>query len=276
MDRYRIPSLARACEALELFVEAEAPLSSSEVARRLSMPRTTALRILMTLCEQGLLSRSGNDFEPGGALFRLGIRALSAHRLRRFAIPILQRLAGVLRETSQLVTLSGTRCAGARGLPRGRGWCASPRAPVRASICTAAPPARCCSPTPCDRRLPDLVAQGPRRPHAEHPDDAARPRSRDGPHPRPRLRRRRRGMLRGRPLPRGAGLGRHRRHARRARRHRLGVDVHPPAERRVRPARRRGRARVSDGHGLRRPAAARIGGQRRCSLPTSTLRIESI
>jgi DNA-binding IclR family transcriptional regulator len=107
MDRYRIPSLARACEALELFVEAESPLSSSEVARRLSMPRTTALRILMTLCEQGLLARSGNDFEPGGALFRLGIRALSAQRLRRFAIPILQRLAGDLRETTQLFTLSG-------------------------------------------------------------------------------------------------------------------------------------------------------------------------
>jgi DNA-binding IclR family transcriptional regulator len=108
MDRYRIPSLARACEALELFVEADAPLSSSEVARRLNTPRTTALRILMTLCEQGLLSRSGNDFEPGSALFRLGIRALSTHRLRRFAIPILQRLAGVLRETTQLVTLAGT------------------------------------------------------------------------------------------------------------------------------------------------------------------------
>ena len=107
MDRYRIPSLARACEALELFVEAESPLSSSEVARRLSMPRTTALRILMTLCEQGLLARSGNDFEPGGALFRLGIRALSAQRLRRFAIPILQRLAADLRETTQLFTLSG-------------------------------------------------------------------------------------------------------------------------------------------------------------------------
>jgi DNA-binding IclR family transcriptional regulator len=108
MDKYRIPSLARACEALELFVEAESPLSSSEVARRLAMPRTTALRILMTLCEQGLLSRSGNDFEPGGALFRLGIRALSAHRLRRFAVPVLQRLAGALRETTQLVTLAGS------------------------------------------------------------------------------------------------------------------------------------------------------------------------
>ena len=108
MDKYRIPSLARACEALELFVEAEAPLSSSEVARRLRMPRTTALRILMTLCEQGLLSRSGNDFEPGGALFRLGIRALSSHRLRRFALPIMQRLAIDLQETTQLVTLSGS------------------------------------------------------------------------------------------------------------------------------------------------------------------------
>jgi len=108
MDQYRIPSLARACEMLELFAEAEAPLSSSEVARRLSIPRTTALRILMTLCEQGLLSRSGNDFEPGGALFRLGIRALSSLRLRRFALPVMQALATELQETTQLVTLSGT------------------------------------------------------------------------------------------------------------------------------------------------------------------------
>jgi DNA-binding IclR family transcriptional regulator len=109
MDRYRIPSLARACEMLELFVDAEAPLSSSEVARRLRMPRTTALRILLTLCEQGLLSRSGNDFEPGGKLFRLGIRALSALRLRQFAVPILQRLAASLGETTQIVTLSGAQ-----------------------------------------------------------------------------------------------------------------------------------------------------------------------
>jgi len=109
MDQYRIPSLARACEMLELFVDAEAPLSSSEVARRLHVPRTTALRILLTLCEQGLLSRSGNDFEPGGKLFRLGIRALSSLRLRQFAGPILQRLATLLGETTQLVTLSGTQ-----------------------------------------------------------------------------------------------------------------------------------------------------------------------
>jgi DNA-binding IclR family transcriptional regulator len=108
MDKYRIPSLARACEMLEIFVETDTPLSSSEVARRISIPRTTALRILMTLCEQGLLSRQGNDFEAGGALFRLGIRALNAQRLRRFAQPILQRLAGELRETTQLATLSGT------------------------------------------------------------------------------------------------------------------------------------------------------------------------
>ena len=107
MDKYRIPSLARACEMLDLFVETDTPLSSSEVARRLKMPRTTALRILLTLCEQGLLSRSGNDFEAGGALFRLGIRALSSLRLRRFAVPIMQRLATELQETTQLVTLSG-------------------------------------------------------------------------------------------------------------------------------------------------------------------------
>ena len=109
MDRYRIPSLARACEALELFVDSEEALSSSEVARRLQMPRTTALRILLTLCEQGLLARRGNDFEPGNKLFRLGIRALSSLRLRKLAAPVLQQLAERTGETSQLVTLSGTQ-----------------------------------------------------------------------------------------------------------------------------------------------------------------------
>jgi IclR family transcriptional regulator, acetate operon repressor len=108
MDQYRIPNLARACEALELFVDSEEPLSSSEVARRLQMPRTTALRILLTLCEQGLLTRRGNEFEPGSKLFRLGIRALSSLRLRKFAAPILQQLADRIGETTQIVTLSGT------------------------------------------------------------------------------------------------------------------------------------------------------------------------
>ena len=94
---------------LELFVDSEEPLTSSEVARRLRVPRTTALRILMTLCEQGLLSRHGNGFMPGSKLFRLGIRALSSLRLRKFGTPILQQLAQRTGETTQLVTLSGTQ-----------------------------------------------------------------------------------------------------------------------------------------------------------------------
>jgi DNA-binding IclR family transcriptional regulator len=107
MPQNRIPSLARACQILELFADADEPLSSSEVARRLDVPRTTALRILLTLCEQGLVSRKGNDFEPGSALFRLGIRALSSLRLKQFAAPILRQLSERTGETSQLVTLSG-------------------------------------------------------------------------------------------------------------------------------------------------------------------------
>jgi DNA-binding IclR family transcriptional regulator len=109
MDQYRIPSLARACEMLELFVDSDEPLSSSEVARRLRVPRTTALRILLTLCDQQLLSRQGNDFVAGSKLFRLGIRALSSLRLRKFGAPILQQLAERTGETTQLLTRSGTQ-----------------------------------------------------------------------------------------------------------------------------------------------------------------------
>jgi DNA-binding IclR family transcriptional regulator len=107
MDQYRIPSLARACQILELFADTDAPLSSSEVARRLRMPRTTALRILLTLHEQGLVARTGNDFEPGSKLFRLGLRALSSLRIKKIAVPLLQQLAERTGETAQLVMLSG-------------------------------------------------------------------------------------------------------------------------------------------------------------------------
>jgi IclR family acetate operon transcriptional repressor len=107
MNTYRIPNLARACQALKLFAGSDAPLSSSDVARQLEMPRTTALRILMTFCEEGFLVRDGHDFRAGPELARLGLRALGAAPLRERALPILRALAQETGETAHVAVLSG-------------------------------------------------------------------------------------------------------------------------------------------------------------------------
>ena len=63
-----------------MIVESEGSLSASEVARQLSIPRTTALRILHTLCREGLLAREGHQYRAGGDLLRLSIQALGSTR----------------------------------------------------------------------------------------------------------------------------------------------------------------------------------------------------
>ncbi len=159
MEQYRIPSLARACQILELFADSGETMSSSDVARRMKMPRTTALRILLTLCDEGLLSRIGNEFEPGSKLFRLGLRALSSVRLTKLALPILRDLSERTRETAQLVMLSGLQgvvlevCEGPRlvRVPQ-------PPGTLIALHCSAA--GKVLLAYALKSRLPQIVAQG--------------------------------------------------------------------------------------------------------------------
>jgi DNA-binding IclR family transcriptional regulator len=107
VNKYRIPNLARACQVLKLFAGSEARLSSSEVARRLTIPRTTALRILLTLAEEGLIAREGADYRAGSELVRLGLRALDATPIRARAVPVLRTLSAGTGETAHLAVLSG-------------------------------------------------------------------------------------------------------------------------------------------------------------------------
>ena len=108
-DKYLIPSLARACEILKMIVESGKGMSASEVARQLSIPRTTALRILHTLCREGLLSREAQEFRAGGDLFRLGLRALGATHVREVSIPVLRSLSQSTEETTHIAVLGGDK-----------------------------------------------------------------------------------------------------------------------------------------------------------------------
>jgi len=109
MDRYRIPNLAKACGVLALLAPRRTGLTPSEVARQLSMPRTTAFRVLRTLCGEGLLEESEGRYRAGPGLLRLGLMAVEAAELPARAEPVLSYLAQQTGETAHLAIRAGDR-----------------------------------------------------------------------------------------------------------------------------------------------------------------------
>lgn len=93
MVSYVIPNLANACRILSLVTESEQGLSLTELEQRLAVPRTTAFRILQTLCQQQVLQKHGKRYLAGGQLFKMGLSLLSTQRLQQLALPAMQQLA---------------------------------------------------------------------------------------------------------------------------------------------------------------------------------------
>jgi len=109
MDKYRIPNLARACQVLHLLATERQGLSVTELARRLAMPRTTAFRVLKTLCAEGMIEQQNGGYRAGAGLLRLGLEALQAVELRSLAAPILRQLAQETGETAHLAVREGSQ-----------------------------------------------------------------------------------------------------------------------------------------------------------------------
>lgn len=102
---YRIPNLARACQVLRLFATSEDHLSSSAVARKLKMPRTTVLRILHTLAAERFLQRRGFDFTASTEL-RTGLRSMADNAIRATAVPVMEELSQITGESTHLALFS--------------------------------------------------------------------------------------------------------------------------------------------------------------------------
>jgi DNA-binding IclR family transcriptional regulator len=100
--------LARACQVLRLFASSEDRLSSSAVARKLKMPRTTVLRILHTLAAERLLQRRGFDFAASTEL-RTGLRSMGDNAIRGAAMPVLEELSQISGESTHLALFSGRK-----------------------------------------------------------------------------------------------------------------------------------------------------------------------
>lgn len=110
MNTYHIPNLGKACDVLALISNTKGGCLLKEIAAKLSIPRTTALRITETLLAANYLARNETGaFTLGPSLVQLGVKALDHLDIRGFARPVLQALSQETGESSHLAMLTGDR-----------------------------------------------------------------------------------------------------------------------------------------------------------------------
>lgn len=103
-----INSVDHALRLLEVLHETQ-PLSVSDLARRLQLPRPTIYRLLRTLGSHGLLVQEASTYRLSLRLLELASTALSASALQAAAQPVLSDLAARTGETAHFAVLDGDR-----------------------------------------------------------------------------------------------------------------------------------------------------------------------
>jgi DNA-binding IclR family transcriptional regulator len=112
MKQQAIPgtqAVRRAVSLLKAFTAERPQRGLAELARGLSLNKTTTFRLLQALEGEGLVARTaeGEAYQLGPELLTLAGRAQGAHELRAAARPELQALARSTRETATLEVLVG-------------------------------------------------------------------------------------------------------------------------------------------------------------------------
>ncbi|MCO6187906.1 IclR family transcriptional regulator [Rhizobium sp. L1K21] len=102
-------TVAKALSLLNFFSEVEPELGLSELARRSGLDKATVHRMLVTMCDQGLLEQRGN-----ARLYRLGAGVLRLARIRETAFPMtsvyqnsIDVLSSTIGETAHASLISG-------------------------------------------------------------------------------------------------------------------------------------------------------------------------
>lgn len=106
--KYSVPSVDGACRILQLVCGSDQAVAFTRLHRETDLTRTTALRIVASLCEHRFLQRREDGLiEPGSALALLARRVFGAGELRARAAAVLRDLAEQTRETAHLALPAG-------------------------------------------------------------------------------------------------------------------------------------------------------------------------
>ena len=103
----RAPAVDRALDVIELLAVRESALPLSEMLTKLSIPRQSLIRILNTLCDRGVVDRTGQRgfYRLGMRLLYFGDRLQNKIKLRSIGQPLMQELANKTHKTVELSTL---------------------------------------------------------------------------------------------------------------------------------------------------------------------------
>jgi DNA-binding IclR family transcriptional regulator len=107
IDPGGVKSAGRVLDVLELFAEMRSVLGVSDVARRLSIPKSSAQGLLLTLAGRGYLEREGSAYVLSRPLQEQGWTGGARARLLRLAHPIMERMAKESGESVFLGVMTG-------------------------------------------------------------------------------------------------------------------------------------------------------------------------
>jgi DNA-binding IclR family transcriptional regulator len=101
------PSVDRALDVIGLLAGSENPVSLAEILAKLSIPRQSLIRILNTLCDRGVVERTGQRgfYRLGMKLLYFGDRLQDKIKLRSIGRPLMRELAEKTRKTVELSSL---------------------------------------------------------------------------------------------------------------------------------------------------------------------------
>lgn len=104
----RVPAVLRGLQILELLAGDKKRWTTTEVSRKLRIPKSTTSYLLHTLLERGYLVREHEGvYRLGMKLLALGGQALRGIEVREVALPILRRLTAETQTTAHLAVLEG-------------------------------------------------------------------------------------------------------------------------------------------------------------------------
>lgn len=105
---------------LDAFSDGRA-LSLADLGARTGLARSTVHRLITDVAVLGWVTRVGQRYELGTALFELGERVPAKHRLRSLALPFMQDPYAVTGETCTLpCATASTPCTSRRSTGTGR------------------------------------------------------------------------------------------------------------------------------------------------------------
>jgi len=98
---YNAPILKKAVEVIKLIVKENAPLGVTDIARSLSLSKSTTFGILKSLEEEGFLVKDGQSkkYSTGSTLFELSKKILRTTDVAVTARPLLATLVAAVDET---------------------------------------------------------------------------------------------------------------------------------------------------------------------------------